>query len=510
MFFLFRTLKNQCAPIRSRLWLAATLAMTMLLASGCSVYQFDESSLDAGISPTTTPAPFRIENSELSQWLPPESESAPVVEVQTSTSSVKDENWGSFFVSLLTLSLIPNFSEFHETAYMNLDWNGETLATSSVNYDIDMVEGFYFPTPLLFPGTLNDKGAERKKATPLVNKQHFANLAKELNQQRPAYESIDPRDPDALYSFIMESSEARLFKPLAVQQLATLAPEDNPLDYHIQYASIPGYLDLVPARDRAWLIGPDGLRGLDLQAQLEQGVDADELLIRMLNAYPPESEREARYVQVGGSWTVVQGITAGYYTGMTDEHRDILKDAGLPEGLVDRMTNDEPSPQLLIAAKSGKLRDESGNIRIPTAEELLEQLVRKDNQGQYMSPYTSDDVLAEWVNSAINANIGATVGTGVGAVAGAYAAEKALDFVPFGLGGLVGGAVGAEVGKSLGRETAISASGGWEAIKASSDRSFNSLADMARYLKEKYGHTENFSEAMAATQQIYPELAEHL
>lgn len=509
MPFLTRVLKERLSPMGARLRLVTALVLTSLLASGCSVFNLDQSSLNANISPTQTPAPFQVQNIPMTQWLPAESESVPVVKLQGENSSVYDPNWGSFFVSLLTLSLIPSFDEYHETNTLKLVWNGETLATSTVNYDIDMVQGVYFPTPLFFPGTLNDISVERAKATELVYQQHFANLAKQVDQQRPVYESIDPRDPDALYSFITEPSSAPLFKPVAVQQLAALAPEDNPLEYHLQYASVDGYLELVPARDQAWLIGPGGLRGMDLQAQLERGVEADELLIRMLNAFPPELERGRIYVKKDGEWVLLHGINDIYYAGMTDEHRGILKEAGLPEGLVDRMTNDKPSPQLLAAARSGKLRDESGNIRIPTAEELLEQLVRKDNQGQYMSPYTSDDVLAEWVNSAINANIGATAGTGIGAVAGAYAANKALDFVPFGLGGLVGGAVGAEVGKKLGRETAISASGGWEAIQASSDRSFDSLANMARYLKEKYGHTENYSEAIAATQQVYPELAQH-
>ncbi len=136
-------------------------------------------------------------------------------------------------------------------------------------------------------------------------------------------------------------------------------------------------------------------------------------------------------------------------------------------------------------------------------------LVIEGTSGNFMSPYTSDDVLAEWVNSAINANIGATVGTGLGAAAGAYAGEKALEQIPF-VGGFLGGAVGAEIGKSVGRETAISASGGWEAIRASSDRSFDDIHSMARYLKAKYGHTGNFADAMEATRQIYPELAEAL
>lgn len=117
------------------------------------------------------------------------------------------------------------------------------------------------------------------------------------------------------------------------------------------------------------MIGPEGLRGIDLKTQLANGVDADQLLVRMLNAYPEQTG----------------DIQSGYYTGMTRAHRELLKEAGLPDGLVDRMTNEAPSAQLLAAAKTGKLRDKDGNIRIPTEEELLEQLVRQDNLGKYMS-----------------------------------------------------------------------------------------------------------------------------
>jgi hypothetical protein len=367
------------------------------------------------------------------------------------------------------------------------------LLESRVTYSIDSYLSLYFPTPMMFMGSLNDEAAEQAVARDFITDHHKDSVLATIDQQRRDFEQANPQTAADIAAYLKAGGANSVYRPSAVLRLIELAPETDTLAYHAANSQVPGYVELLPARYQAWLIGPEGLRGIDLKTQLANGVDADQLLVRMLNAYPEQTG----------------DIQSGYYTGMTRAHRELLKEAGLPDGLVDRMTNEAPSAQLLAAAKTGKLRDKDGNIRIPTEEELLEQLVRQDNLGKYMSPYTSDDVLAEWVNSAINANIGATVGTGLGAAAGAYAGEKALEQIPF-VGGFLGGAVGAEIGKSVGRETAISASGGWEAIRASSDRSFDDIHSMARYLKAKYGHTGNFADAMEATRQIYPELAEAL
>ena len=141
-----------------------------------------------------------------------------------------------------------------------------------------------------------------------------------------------------------------------------------------------------------------------------------------------------------------------------------------------------------------------------TAKDEVANLVINGNTGQYMSPYTSDGVTAEWVNKAINANMGATTGSALGGAAGAYAADRALNSVPF--AGMFGGMLGASAGKSVGRDAAIEASGGWAYIRATSDQSFRSLPEMARYLKAVYGNEPTFAETVAATVQIYPELAE--
>jgi len=118
------------------------------------------------------------------------------------------------------------------------------------------------------------------------------------------------------------------------------------------------------------------------------------------------------------------------------------------------------------------------------------------NTGKYMSPYTSDEVLAEWVDSAMKARAAGSIGGAVGAYAGA----KALEQIPF-----VGGFLGEKVGKKIGQEIAIKCAGGREHICQTSDLSFDNLDDMAVYLYVKHSASEHYQDALKATFGIYPD-----
>lgn len=121
----------------------------------------------------------------------------------------------------------------------------------------------------------------------------------------------------------------------------------------------------------------------------------------------------------------------------------------------------------------------------------------ENSSGKYMSPYTSDEVVAEWVDKAINAKVGASVGS----TAGRYAGEKLMENVPF-----VGGFLGKSVGESMGRKIALESVGGEEFIRQTSDLSFNNVNDLAIYLFVEHSHRENFQKVLSATQDIYPDL----
>ncbi|MDA1000967.1 MAG: hypothetical protein O2807_10705 [bacterium] len=119
------------------------------------------------------------------------------------------------------------------------------------------------------------------------------------------------------------------------------------------------------------------------------------------------------------------------------------------------------------------------------------------NGGKFMSPYTSDGVLAKWVDKAISVKAGAAVGS----VAGAMVGREVLKQIPF-----VGGILGQTAGKAIGHEIAISSIGGMEFIKKTSDLSFNSLQDMAVYLYAKHSKHPHYKAALDATFQVYPDL----
>lgn len=136
-------------------------------------------------------------------------------------------------------------------------------------------------------------------------------------------------------------------------------------------------------------------------------------------------------------------------------------------------------------------------VEMPTPSSLIVPAAIEDNSGQFLSPYTSDGVLAEWVDKAVSAKVGAAVG----GAAGNYLGQQATENIPF-----IGGMLGQKVGEEAGRKIAIEASGGEEYIRQTSDISFTSLTDMAVYIYAKHSTHEHYADALSAAMAIYPEL----
>lgn len=119
------------------------------------------------------------------------------------------------------------------------------------------------------------------------------------------------------------------------------------------------------------------------------------------------------------------------------------------------------------------------------------------NNGNYMSPYTSDGVMAEWVNNATNASTGSSLGS----LAGGEAGRRMASNIPF-----FGQMIGESVGSSVGRSAALSMAGGQDFIRDSSDLSFNNLDDMAVWLYVHHSEHPHYQDALGAAFAIYPDL----
>lgn len=130
----------------------------------------------------------------------------------------------------------------------------------------------------------------------------------------------------------------------------------------------------------------------------------------------------------------------------------------------------------------------------PQPSTLLVPKPIMDNSGEYLFPYTQDDVLAQWTDKAIAAEGASQVGGAIGAYAGA----KALEQIPF-----VGGFLGQKLGNKIGKEIVINNAGGMEFIKESSDVSFNNAKDYCIYAYAKYSANEHYASAMKAAYALY-------
>lgn len=174
-----------------------------------------------------------------------------------------------------------------------------------------------------------------------------------------------------------------------------------------------------------------------------------------------------------------------------------------------------PEAQRLFEAAIGReslgnsytAADVSGN-QAGAREQIVAPRPIIGNSGKYLSPYTSDKVLAEWTDKMISVKLGASVGSVAGSTAGTLVGQQAMKNVPF-VGGMLGGMLGNKVGESAGKAMTLQAGGGWETIKKTSDISFNNLDDLAVYLYVNNSGHEHYQLALEALTTIYPEFQDH-
>jgi hypothetical protein len=142
----------------------------------------------------------------------------------------------------LTLSLIPYHEQNRYADIYAIQWQGTTLLESRVEYAVDGYLSLYFPTPMLFLGSLNDEQSEQQSARTLAEGLHQKNVLAEVEKQRATFESINPKTVEEIAEFMAGPGKDSIYRPLVIQQLISMAPADQELEYHAENLSIPGYL----------------------------------------------------------------------------------------------------------------------------------------------------------------------------------------------------------------------------------------------------------------------------
>lgn len=118
------------------------------------------------------------------------------------------------------------------------------------------------------------------------------------------------------------------------------------------------------------------------------------------------------------------------------------------------------------------------------------------NSGRYLLPYKANGEPTEWAAKAISAQVGKLVGEQAGEAATRAVASK----VPF--GGLASGLIK----KKTKEVAAVTALGGGEFLKKTSDQSFNDLNAYAVYLHVKHSADANYQQILATAIAVYPDL----
>lgn len=248
-----------------------------------------------------------------------------------------------------------------------------------------------------------------------------------------------------------------------------------------------------PTRSTPLMMAATSTNGIDrAKALLSYGIDRDQILKAADTAY----ERVMLRGQILGKHGVADpkaenlGSVAKLHAEAFHAHRamvDFLAVQVMSEQeLAGRYPEISPAMYQSAPAAPTQMVRSSGNVP---------HRVVPGNGGRYMCPWTSDGVLAPWVDKAINAKMGAAAGSAIGGFLGAQATDNMA---------LVGGLLGAKAGQVSGRALAIKASGGDAYIRDTSDLSFNSLSDMARYVRDKHGNSAHFADAVKAANEIYP------
>jgi hypothetical protein len=139
----------------------------------------------------------------------------------------------------------------------------------------------------------------------------------------------------------------------------------------------------------------------------------------------------------------------------------------------------------------------ASTVQLPPPRSLATPAPRLDNGGAYLFPYTRDYALADWCDGIVAAGAFEKVGKGAATTVAAAAGGSAMGIFSWAL---------RRVAESIGRQAALQRIGGWDAVRAGSEISFDDLDAYAVYLYQFFSAEATYPDALSAAILLYPEL----
>lgn len=366
-----------------------------------------------------------------------------------------------------------------------------------------------------------------------------AHFAQQINEQAradyPSYAAVISENSQTALREYLSGNRQSLFYHAALRDLGKMAPAgaEEKAWHSANKARYPGYTVAQEGDLKLWLTGPEGFSFWELKEAMQQGKTPNELLPQALEARAfdlptvtynerygtfdfEEYMRRATYTPVLNQFAWNDNLDnqtnwqnyihanlsnqyrfehqfSGIGVSLSERQKQTLRQQGITDHLIAAANlNDDRYGEPFAQWRHERL----------SPEQYIHSIRIDNNTGHYLSPYTEDDVVSEWVNRAINARIGATIGSTAGAVVGAELGRN----LPVPGGQFIGGMLGSAAGQSTGRNAAIQTVGGWDFIREHSDYSFANLRDMAEYLVYHFSDRDDFMDVISAASAVYPGL----
>lgn len=154
----------------------------------------------------------------------------------------------------------------------------------------------------------------------------------------------------------------------------------------------------------------------------------------------------------------------------------------------------------------GKAQNISPNPSV-APEQINAPIPIAGNIGHYKSPFAAAGTIAAWAKQrSAESDNGSDIAGAIGGSAGQQVANKALDFVPFGLGGMIGRNAGESAARSATSQTTEAPLPTADEIAATSNLSFASADELSLYMYARHSRNPEYQRVLELTMKIYPEM----
>ena len=263
---------------------------------------------------------------------------------------VDDCSSGLTFVSyMLTLGILPYIEDCRYISHFEIYGpDGHQVFAHEEPYNTRRAMSFLGPMAYLWSGL-----SSQDKNRDMLNR-HKASLNIYLQAEEEKYRQVTAAGSAQAYRTYLQEYPGSFYYRQALAALAATTPEGDALSFHLANAAVdPQYIELLPATEQLWFVGPEGMKVYQV-AELAKN-ESEALLTAQIQA------------------------AHGVYRVFNAGEIRTLKSMGIPDSVIAAMINVSAAPSAAVARAGNGQADEyqgasgSGNQAADIAAECAKR-----------------------------------------------------------------------------------------------------------------------------------------